>query len=125
MKKNKYVYQSYDYSFLREKNDKHHWLPKAIKAVAKTIGFDLIEAKSMNHPIGKLCWVDSYEPVRDINGTWTMALTPPQTPTHIRNYDDFVKAYTAASDYIDKRSRRGKANYIVTNSTVANIMKTK
>ena len=98
MKKNKYVYQSYDYSFLRENNDKYHWLPKAIKIAAKTIGFDLTETKPMNHPTGKLYWADSYEPdsyepVRDINGTWAMTFTQPQSLTYIRNYDDFVKAY--------------------------------
>ena len=125
--KKKFNYQKYDYSFLREKNDKYHWLPRAIKVAAKTIGFDLTEAKPMDRPIGKLFWADNYEPVRDINGTWTMTFTetPPPPPTYIRNYDDFVKAYTTTSNYIDEWSRRGVSNYTVTNSTVANMIKTK
>jgi len=123
--KKKFNYQKYDYSFLREKNDKYHWLPRAIKVAAKTIGFDLTETKPMNEPTGKLYWVDNYEPVRDINGTWTMTFTetPPPPPTYIRNYDDFVKTYTTASNYIDEWSRRGMANYTVTNSTVADMIK--
>ena len=124
--KKKFNYQRYDYSFLREKNDKYHWLPRAIKVAAKTIGFDLTETKPMDGPIGKLCWVDNYEPVRDINGTWTMTFTaPPPPPTYIRNYDDFVKAYTTTSNFINEWSKIGKANYTVTNSTVANMIKTK
>ena len=125
--KKKFNYQKYDYSFLREKNDKYHWLPRAVKVAAKTIGFDLTEAKPMDRPIGKLFWADNYEPVRDINGTWTMTFTetPPPPPTYIRNYDDFVKAYTTTSNYIDEWSRRGVSNYTVTNSTVANMIKTK
>lgn len=125
--KKKFNYQRYDYSFLREKNDKYHWLPRAIKVAAKTIGFDITETKPMDGPIGKLCWVDNYEPVRDINGTWTMTFTetPPPPPTYIRNYDDFVKAYTTTSNFINEWSKRGKANYAVTNSTVANMIKTK
>ena len=125
--KKKFNYQKYDYSFLREKNDKYHWLPRAIKVAAKTIGFDITETKPMDGPIGKLCWVDNYEPVRDINGTWTMTFTetPPPPPTYIRNYDDFVKAYTTTSNFINEWSKRGKANYAVTNSTVANMIKTK
>lgn len=146
--KKKFNYQKYDYSFLYKKNDKYHWLPRAIKIAAKTIGFDLTEVKPMNEPTGKLYWIDSYEPVRDINGTWTMTFTetPPPPPTYIRNYDDFVKAYTTtsntatlpppdltliqnsittASNHINEWSRRGMANYTVTNSTVANMIKTK
>ena len=106
--KKKFNYQKYDYSFLREKNDKYHWIKTflglhcqgPIKAVAQTIGFDLTEATQMNKPIGKLYWVDNYEPVRDINGTWTITFTdtPPSPPAYIRNYDDFVKAYTATSN---------------------------
>ena len=112
--KKKFNYQKYDYSFLYKKNDKYHWLPRAIKVAAQTIGFDLTEAKPMDRPIGKLFWVDNYEPVRDINGAWTITFTapPPPPPTYIRNYDDFVKAYTTTSNY-------------VTNSTVANMIKTK
>lgn len=123
--KKKFNYQRYDYSFLCKKNDKYHWLPRAIKVAAKTIGFDLTETKPMNEPTGKLYWVDNYEPVRDINGTWTMTFTetPPPPPTYIRNYDDFVKTYTTASNYIDEWSRRGMANYTVTNSTVADMIK--
>lgn len=154
--KKKFNYQKYDYSFLREKNDKYHWIKTflglhcqgPIKAVAQTIGFDLTEATQMNKPIGKLYWVDNYEPVRDINGTWTITFTdtPPSPPAYIRNYDDFVKAYTAtsntstlpppdltliqksittASNHINEWSKRGMANYTVTNSTVANMIKTK
>ena len=125
--KKKFNYQKYDYSFLREKNDKYHWLPRAIKVAAQTIGFDLTEAKPMDKPIGKLFWADNYEPVRDINGAWTITFTapPPPPPTYIRNYDDFVKAYTTTSNYIDEWSRRGVSNYTVTNSTVANMIKTK
>ena len=154
--KKKFNYQKYDYSFLREKNDKYHWIKTflglhcqgPIKAVAQTIGFDLTEATQMNKPIGKLYWVDNYEPVRDINGTWTMTFTetPPPPPTYIRNYDDFVKTYTTASNtatlpppdltliqeritmasnHINEWSKRGASNYTVTNSTVANMIKTK
>ena len=154
--KKKFNYQKYDYSFLREKNDKYHWIKTflglhcqgPIKAVAQTIGFDLTEATQMNKPIGKLYWVDNYEPVRDINGTWTITFTdtPPSPPAYIRNYDDFVKAYTAtsntstlpppdltliqksittASNHINEWSKRGASNYTVTNSTVANMIKTK
>jgi len=125
--KKKFNYQRYDYSFLHEKKDKYHWLPRAIKVAAKTIGFDLTESKPMNAPIGKLCWVDNYEPIRDINGTWTVTFTetPPPPPTYIRNYDDFVKAYTTTSNHINEWSKRGRANYTITNSTVANMIKTK
>ena len=124
--KKKFNYQKYDYSFLREKNDKYHWLPRAIKVAAKTIGFDLTEAKPMDRPIGKLFWVDNYEPVRDINGTWTMTFTetPPPPPTYVRNYDDFIKTYATTSNNINEWSRRGASNYTVTNSTVANMIKT-
>lgn len=146
--KKKFNYQKYDYSFLHKKNDKYHWLPRAIKVAAQTIGFDLTEAKPMDRPIGKLFWVDNYEPVRDINGTWTMTFTetPPPPPTYVRNYDDFIKTYTTtsntaatpppdltliqnritmASNHINEWSKRGMANYTVTNSIVANAIKTK
>ena len=124
MSKPKFQYVSYDYTFLYNKSSKWDFLPKAVKVAAQTIGFDLTEAKPMNGPTGKLYW---YEPVRDINGTWTMTFTetPPTPPTYIRNYDDFAKAYTATSNHINEWSRRGRANYTVTNSTVANMIKTK
>jgi hypothetical protein len=76
----------------------------------------------------------------------TFTETPPPPPTYIRNYDDFVKTYTTtsntttlpppdltliqeritmASNHINEWSRSGMANYTVTNSTVANMIKTK
>ena len=114
-----FTYQSYDYSFLQPKVS---YFTKAVQVAASTIGFDVATVEPMNGPVGKLFY---FEPVRDINGTWTMAFTSPQpSPSvYMRNHDDFIKACTTTSNYINEWSKRGRTNYTVTNSTVANMIK--
>ena len=99
-------------------------MPHAVEVAAQTIGFDMATVEPMNEPVGQLFY---FEPVRDINGTCTMTFTspPPSPPTYIRNHDDFVKAYTTTSNYINEWSKRGRANYTVTNSSVAKRYKKK
>ena len=59
MSKPKFQYVSYDYTFLRGKeNTWTVYFPTAIKVAAQTIGFDLVEEHPMNEPTGQLYWAD-------------------------------------------------------------------
>lgn len=56
MAKIKFVYQSYDYSFLKPKDP--WYIPICRKVFAKTIGNDMVTVKSMDLPSGKLFYFD-------------------------------------------------------------------
>ena len=57
--KPKFTYVSYDYSFLRKKEDTWEILfPNVVKVAAKTIGFDMVETRTMDEPTGQLFWID-------------------------------------------------------------------
>ena len=119
-----FKYERYDYSFLYK--SKENFWPKIVKTYVKTIGLDLVETKPMNEPLGKLCWLDTtYTPTttNKIISNYTTALTGPSEPITLRSYDDFITAFTTASNHINDWSKRGKANYVVTNSTVADILR--
>jgi len=58
MSKKKYSYKSYNYSFLNKKQANTCWWEVTFPVVAKTIGFDLIETRAMDEPLGKLFFVE-------------------------------------------------------------------
>ena len=101
MAKGKYTYQSYDYSFL------HHG-PKIScfqKVYAKTIGYDLTTVEPLNAPTGQLFYFD---PIMTTDSTTTN--------------EGITQRITEASNEIERRSSRGRANYMVTGSCASSIM---
>ena len=108
-----FKYERYDYSFLYQ--GKENFWPKAVKIAAKTIGFDLVETKPLNEPIGKLYWLDyTYSPTTTISN-WNTATSnatvsystssvnsiinnfstgPTNIPITVSNYNDFTNVYT-------------------------------
>lgn len=102
MAKGKFKYQSYDYSFLEPKDS---WYLSAAKRIcAKTIGYDITTTQTMNEPSGQLYWVAP---------TFTTATTI---------NDNITQRITEVSNEIERRSSRGRANYMVTGGCASSIM---
>ena len=96
--KPKFIYQSYDYSFLQPKASVwwHTYMPQAVQVVAQTIGFDMATVEPMNEPVGQLFYFE-----------------PTVTATTLSD------KISEVSNTIWQNSLRGNNNYIVTNSTVS------
>ena len=101
MAKVKYTYQSYDYSFLYSGPK----IPFFQKVYAKTIGYDLVAVKPMNAPNGQLFYFD---PIMTTDSTTTN--------------ENVTQRITEASNEIERRSSRGRANYMVTGGCASSIM---
>lgn len=93
MAKAKYTYQSYDYSFLNHEPK----IPCFQKVYAKIIGYDLATVEPMNAPTGQLFYFD---PIMTTDSTTTN--------------ENITQRIAEASNEIERRSSRCKANYMVT-----------
>lgn len=101
MAKAKYTYQSYDYSFLNHEPK----IPCFQKVYAKTIGYDLATVEPMNAPTGQLFYFD---PIMTTDSTTTN--------------ENITQRIAEASNEIERRSSRCKANYMVTGGCASSIM---
>ena len=101
MAKVKYTYQSYDYSFLHNGPK----IPCFQKVYAKTIGHDLVTVEPINAPTGQLFYFD---PIMTTDSTTTN--------------ENVAQRITEASNEIERRSSRGRANYMVTGGCASSIM---
>ena len=122
--KTKFIYQSYDYSFLKPKDAYSRWevyFPQGVRVAYQTIGFDMATVEPMNEPVGQLYYIDPVviATTTDDGGqiTATTAVYEPVTP---ENISDRIRD---VSNYIANTSTRGHSNYIVTNSTVSRTLK--
>jgi hypothetical protein len=110
--KPKFTYVSYDYSFLRKKEDTWEILfPNAVKVAAKTIGFDMVETRTMDEPTGQLFWIDPIMTDEEPSATTATATTytTDDSPTmeFVRNWDMLLKDYRAK----EEMKRRKTSSY--------------